>query len=587
MNRLRSLCILLIIITLVTVGCSSEQSATLPDNSARDQLLAETLLDVDYVPSNPVHNGYFTPIGDMGPALHKFNGALRLDEFEMEDSIPVDTPRSESGRYFPGFSADFFTYDDYLVPANREIMPTTGENSRWMLILSPGKVWSEPGDDGLSRAVFPFVMVSRTSNDAHNGLATFLFDDVNASQFYFQITQETAAWNRNDYWGQTALTYASGPIANDAALRTQFAAELDAQLPIHPWSELSNRIDGEQLDAFNGTLEPEDISATGLIMDKTIYLQPNMTRYGEYPYERFMRHGVFSVTKSMAATVALLRLAQKYGDDVFNLKIADYVDVTASHNGWDNVTFSHALSMATGVGDMEPDRASGYVTADEDQDKFSKWMDMNSTSEKLAGAFQYENYAWGPGEVVRYNSINTFILGAAMDTYLKSKEGPDADIWQMVMDEVYRPIGILHMPMMKTYQPDGSLGLPIFGYGLYLTADDTAKVAMLFHNGGRYNGNQLLSPTKLAETLYQTKEQGLSVNGFNQYGESRYLLSFWSVAHCTDDETCFQIPYMMGYGGNLVILLPNGITVFRYADAYNYDPEPMVALGMALRAHKK
>ena len=67
----------------------------------------------------------------------------------MQDSIPADTPRSESGRYFPGFIAEFFTYGDYLVPANREIMPTTGDNSRWMLILSPGKVWSEPDDDGL------------------------------------------------------------------------------------------------------------------------------------------------------------------------------------------------------------------------------------------------------------------------------------------------------------------------------------------------------------------------------------------------------------------------------------------------------
>jgi hypothetical protein len=57
----------------------------------------------------------------------------------------------------------------------------------------------------------------------------------------------------------------------------------------------------------------------------------------------------------------------------------------------------------------------------------------------------------------------------------------------------------------------------------------------------------------------------------------------WSVVHCTDDENCFQIPYMMGYGGNFTILLPNGVTVFRYADAYNYDLESLVAVGMAIR----
>ena len=57
---------------------------------------------------------------------------------------------------------------------------------------------------------------------------------------------------------------------------------------------------------------------------------------------------MFSVTKSLGAAVALLRLAQKYGDEVFDLKIKDYVPVTAGHDGWERVTFGDALNMATG-----------------------------------------------------------------------------------------------------------------------------------------------------------------------------------------------------------------------------------------------
>ena len=67
-----------------------------------------------------------------------------------------------------------------------------------------------------------------------------------------------------------------------------------------------------------------------------------------------MRHGVFSVTKSLGAAVALLRLAQTYGDQVFDLKIKDYVTVTATHDGWERVTFADALNMATGIGDLAP-----------------------------------------------------------------------------------------------------------------------------------------------------------------------------------------------------------------------------------------
>jgi CubicO group peptidase (beta-lactamase class C family) len=579
MKLARVILFLSILVIFLGTGCSTQS----PDEQVREELLAKTLLDAGYIPDGPVHNDYFTPRDDAGPALHDFNGTLHVAEFEMQDTIPTGEPRSESGRYFPGFSTEFFTHEDYLVPADREILPAEGENSRWRLIFSPGKVWSEPRDDGLSRASFPFVLVGQTSNDAHNGLATFLFDDKRVSDFFFQITQETAAWNRNDYWGQEAMSYTPGPVNDQAALRAEFVDELDSQVDINPLSELTSSVDSEIVAAFDGGLEAEDISIAGLIMDETIYLQPGATRYGVTPYDRYARHGVFSVTKSMGAAVAMLRLAQKYGDEVFDLKIADYVDVTAEHDGWKDVTFGNALSMATGVGDMERDRSSGYITADEDQDKFIEWMDMESAAEKLEGAFAYSNYEWGPDEVVRYNSITTFVLSAAMDALLKSKEGPEADIWQMVEEEVYRPIGIFHSPIKRTNEPDGSLGLPILGYGLYPTVDDTAKISILYQNGGLHEGVQLLSPTMLAEALYKTKEQGLSINSPNEYGESRYLLSFWSVAHCTDSDNCFQVPYMLGYGGNIVVVLPNDVTVFRYADAYEYDPEPLIALGMTVR----
>jgi hypothetical protein len=41
--------------------------------------------------------------------LHSFNGALHVDEFVMRDTVLASTPRSENGRYFPGFTAEFFT----------------------------------------------------------------------------------------------------------------------------------------------------------------------------------------------------------------------------------------------------------------------------------------------------------------------------------------------------------------------------------------------------------------------------------------------------------------------------------------------
>lgn len=53
---------------------------------------------------------------------------------------------------------------------------------------------------------------------------------------------------------------------------------------------------------------------------------------------------------------------------------------------------------------------------------------------------------------------------------------------------------------------------------------------------------------------------------------ARYLNSFWSFSLSVPSVCTVRIPYMLGYGGNFVVILPNGISVFRYADADIHDP---------------
>jgi hypothetical protein len=540
----------------------------------RDKLTAPELGTPGYQGDGPVNNAYFAPLGQPVPALHKLEGTLTVPEFRMQHPVATGQIVRSGEITFPGFSVQFFTYDDYLLPVLRdEILSSSGGTSSWRIILSPGKVWSEPGDGGMSRASFPFVLVGGPSNEAHNGLATFLYDDQQVSSFRFQVVQETCAWNRTDLWGQSPIDYLPGPVEDRKALAAQFAAELSGLSPIRPWSDLAQQVDPAVLNTFNGTVPALDISATGLISDSTIYMQPCYTRYGPFPYCRFMRHGVFSVTKSMGAAIAMLRLAQKYGPELFDFRITDYVDVMAAHDGWDEVTFGDALNMATAIGD-KPDLKT--FTGEEDEAKFNQFMEAGSAQDKLDVAFSYGQYPWGPGETARYNSINTFVLSVAMNNLLKSKEGPDADIWDMVVDEVYRPIGIQYAPIMRTVEPDGSRGVPIFGYGLYPTVDDLAKVAALYHNGGRYQGQQLLHAGKLAEALYQVAGVGLPTGDTSQVGQVMYNLSFWSAPYRTAEGQSFQVPYMSGFGGNHVVLMPNGITTFRFSDAYIYGVDSMI-----------
>jgi len=557
------------------VGCrpqASELPPAPPAAGTRDRLTAAELLASADVGQGPVHNAYFIPVGQAAPALHALKGTLTVKAPTMFRARHGSTGVAE---LLAGFTIAFFTQGEHLVPVARDILRPPG------IILSPGRVWSEPGDGGMSRASFPFVL----TNLSRNGLATFLYDDTRVSALGFQMVQENAPlWDKFDGWGQAPLTYTPSPIEDEEALRAQFAEELQRQTPIRPWSELPVATGTPGLVGFDGDTAPDDLKASGLIIDGVIYLRGCETRYGPYPYCRQMRHTVQSVTKSLGAAVALLRLAQTYGDQVFHTKIKDYVAVTASHDGWERVTFADALNMATGIGDNWPRREPNQPFADVFKSpKFFRFIGARTAKQRLDAAFSFDNYPWGPGEVLRYNDINTFILTAAMDSFLKRQVGPNAQLWDMVAAEVFRPIGIFHLPTMHTREAAGERGIPLLGHGLYPTIDDLAKLTTLLQHGGQHQGQQLLSAAKLAEALYKTDAMGLPSREENQFGEGRYQLSYWSVPYRTATGCVFQIPYMSGLGGNLVMLLPNGVSAFRLADGHDYHVDTMVLGGEAIR----
>jgi len=560
------------------IGCRTQipHAVLSPTGSGpRDRLTSAELL-ASTPGEGPIHNDYFMPLGPTAPARHSLRGTLTISASSMSSAYQGCRGLAAPT---PAVAIDFFTDGAHLVPVVRGIVGSPGA-----VIVSPGRVWSEPGDLGMSRASFPFVIVNEFNNGTRNGLATFVFDDTRVSSLRFQIVQETMAWERYDYWGQASMIYTPHAIADETAVRARLAEELRRQAPIRPWSALPAAVHGPLLDGIDGEVATDDVSASGLVVDGVAYVRGCNTRYGAYPYCREMRHGVFSVTKSLGAAVALLRLAQKYGDAVFDAKIKDYVTVTASHDGWEQVTFADLLGMAAGIGELSPQRQPNDPAADENKPRMFAWMAKRSAKEKLDAGFAYPKYPWAPGEVFRYNSVHTFILAAAMDAYLKRHAGPNAQLWDMVVREVFEPIGIFHAPMMHTLEPDGSRGIPLLAYGLYPTIDDVTKLTTLLQSDGRHEGRQLLSATKLAEALYRTNANSGLPNGSSyRAGEARYHLSFWSVPYRTTTGCFFQIPYMSGYGGNLIVLLPNRVSAFRFADAMSYDVEGVILAGEAVR----
>jgi len=573
--------IAILVLALMMQGCQEREYSDRTPTQPRDRLMLTELLGSEYQGVAPLDNRTFMPMGTWEAARHEFEGTLTVPEFVMHN--PEENNSTDSWNVFPGFTLDFFTQGKSLVPVLRETVLKFSDRSYYRIMVSPGTVWFEQADGGMSRASFPFTLVHERFNVALNGLATFVYDETRVSSLFLQVTQETSPMFQVDFWGATTMDYMPHSIENKKLLAARFAEEVECQVPILPFSALGKNVDAGLLETFNGGIEHEEISVTGLIWNDTLYLQPCATRHGDYPYGRYMRHGAYSLTKAMGVLIALLRLAEKYGEDVFDLKVADYVTIKAAHDGWKSVTFADALNMATGVGDYMPERVEPNVMqGDEDQPKFLSFLRARSRQEKMDIAFSYADYPWGPGEVARYNSINTFILSEAMDAFLKSKEGPNAEIWEMVLMEVFKPIGIFHAPIMRTIEPDGSKGLLIFGYGLYPNVDDVAKLSILLQNGGRHRGRQLLHSGRLAEALCRTNVTGLPTGERDKYGEVTYYLAFNGLPYRFKDGRVRRIPVSTGFGGNHWVLLPNGVTTFRFCDANKYGVGSMIDVAEAI-----
>jgi CubicO group peptidase (beta-lactamase class C family) len=395
---------------------------------------------------------------------------------------------------------EFFTLGDVLVPVQRgEMVRETAAGSGpsyWRVIPQFGKIWREKADGDWSRAAFPIMLVNDTENHAHQGLATFLYRPGQTTGLRFQFVQQTDTYLIKQYfvaWGYAPAEFVAGNAQTLEARRAQAQAELADRLPAKPWSELVKTVPAGTLDGFGGPIYPKWQVAVALVQGGTLYYQDPVTPYGPYPYPLEMRFGVRSVTKSVFAPLALLRLAQVYGPWVLTLKVGDYVP--GLDPKWRRVRFADAANMATGYGGTGSTKThpndifDGYLGGD-----YDAWYTAPSHADKIRQiAATLHPYPWEPGTVMRYRDQDYFILGAAIEGFLKSVRGPGAELGEMVQTEVLTPIGIHEAPVVRTREAAGRDGLVWCNAGYYPTLDDLAKIAMLYESRGAHGGVKILN----------------------------------------------------------------------------------------------
>ena len=177
-----------------------------------------------------------------------------------------------------------------------------------------------------------------------------------------------------------------------------------------------------------------------------------------------------------------------------------------------------------------------------------------------------------------------FLLGLAIDGFLKSMRGPQADLWQMLTDEVFKPIGIHHAPAVRTLEAGGARGVVWANAGYYPTLDDLAKIALLLQAGGAHQGQQLLHRGLTADLLAargafdirtdrSRSASGAATGTAAASGDEHYHMGYWFPGHVgSASGKAFLLPSMQGSGDNRVTIYPNGIITLQMARAAELPP---------------
>jgi CubicO group peptidase (beta-lactamase class C family) len=550
-----------------TVGLPS--AAPAGSKEADRSILTTDPLMNGFEAAAPVNESALTMPTEAAPTTHVFEGRLEL--LGEKEGGQIQALRGElepEYAYLPEFDFEFVQSDGYLIPVQRGLI--IADHPQWNIILEPGRAWQEAGDGEFSRASFPFALVIKGGNTAFNGTMAFLFDEKSVSKVWYQITQETSSYTRANLWGLLDAVYHPEPVQDAERIRAGFAAELAARLPAKPIQALAEDYPGVDVSAFGRGVTPEHMTWYGVVVNGVNYVGGCQTRFGVYPYCESMRATSFSTAKSAFVSVALMRLAQIYGPEVTDLLIKEYVpEYAASPGDWERVTFNHTIDMSTGNYS-----SAGYM-ADEDGSKMGEFYGAQPYKKRIADAFDWPHAA-KPGTRWVYRTSDTFILTRALHNYLQTREGPDVDIFGFVVDEVYRPLGLGPgaYTTMRTADDDWQ-GQAEGGYGLWWIPDDIAKIASLLNNdGGVIDGVQVLHPDLLATALqHDPHDRGVKIDGQRMYNNA-FWAERYTKANGFDCE--FWVPQMLGVSGNVVALMPNGVTYYYFSDNQEFTWEAAV-----------
>ncbi|WP_116368107.1 serine hydrolase [Parahaliea mediterranea] len=466
----------------------------------------------------------------------------------------------------PLLDATYLQVDGDLVPRQRGLV-TTG-HPHWDWLLEPGRVWQDA--DGSRHISLPFALQEKNANCTHNGV---LRARLGANGEAFPVTvlmaSETCQYLQFNLEGSLKGRFYAEPVADAQAIAAGHRRLLAARLPTRPLSALFAPGDQAGPAALAGP--GQHLSAWGLASGDTHYVSDCPTRRGPYPHCDFLSLPSYSLAKSLVGGLGLMRMEQR-APGSRTQRIARLIPACAQVPGWDAVTVGDALNMQTGH------YASAAPQADEASEAMSSGFFLPSRhTQKLRFACGGWPRRGPPGGTFVYHTSDTYLVGAALNALLAQHTGQPGDFYDALLRPLWRALA-LSPSLDTTRRSAGAGGQPFTGYGLTLLRDDIVRLGQaLTHNALAHNTlahniptHNKLAPQLDATMLRQALQQEPEQRGAHpaQAPGIYYQHGFWGydatrLLGCSEQRV---IPFLSGYGGISVLLLPDGRVYYAFGD---------------------
>lgn len=271
----------------------------------------------------------------------------------------------------------------------------------------------------------------------------------------------------------------------------------------------------------------------------------NHTSWHPY-YKETELHTLQSVTKSITSILLgiSLDLNEDYNVNTSVMPLFRDYDIQSLDERKNNIKIKDLLTMRSGLMWDEsryPDPTNDCLL----MESSNEWINfvLNKPMDTIPGT----RFVYNSGASVLLGKIVRIISGKRIDKWAEEK--------------LFEPLGITDYYWKET--PNGEMDTE---GGLYLKAEDLAKIGSLFLNNGKWNGEQIVSENWVKESTSPI------VNDVNPNEESKtgYGYQWWIPKHKNSISEIFA---GNGFGGQYLMMSPenNLIVVF---NGWNINDEP-------------